>query len=111
VFSPYIKFGGFIIHRDGGSIGGDIITYFKDVQVIYDKAVLDPEASDINDESEWNIIKEREADRQKREFTGFGKDQVWRYLETEKKAPETYFSDTEARNAAAATAPAAAGQQ
>lgn len=91
-YAPYVRFGGFLIQRDGGNEGGDFVVYFKDVSIVYDKAQLETE-KDIDDESEWNIIKEREAERQRLEFTNFGKDQVWRYLETEKKAPETYFSD------------------
>jgi hypothetical protein len=98
-YAPYLRFGGFLIQRDGSSDGGDFVVYFKDVKVVYDKAQLETE-KDIDDESEWNIIKEREAERQRLEFTNFGKDQVWRYLEAEKKAPETYFTDL-SRNAAA----------
>jgi hypothetical protein len=97
-YAPYVRFGGFIVQRDGASEGGDFVVYFKDVSLVYDKAQLETENKDIDDESEWNIIKEREAERQKIEFTNFGKDQVWRYLEAEKKAPETYFSDL-SRNA------------
>ncbi|MDR0684241.1 MAG: flagellar filament outer layer protein FlaA [Spirochaetaceae bacterium] len=91
-YAPYVRFGGFLVQRDGGNEGGDFVVYFKDVSIVYDKAQLETE-KDIDDESEWNILKEREAERQRLEFTNFGKDQVWRYLETEKKAPETYFSD------------------
>jgi hypothetical protein len=98
-YAPYVRFGGFIVQRDGSTDGGDFVVYFKDVSLVYDKAQLETE-KDIDDESEWNIIKEREADRQRIEFTSFGKDQVLRYLETERKAPETYFSDTSRNNTA-----------
>jgi hypothetical protein len=91
-YAPYVRFGGFIVHRDGANEGGDFVLYFKDVSLVYDKAQLDTD-KDIDDESEWNIIREREAERQRIEFTNFGKDQVRRTLETEKKAQETYFSD------------------
>ncbi|MDR2842601.1 MAG: flagellar filament outer layer protein FlaA [Spirochaetaceae bacterium] len=90
-YAPYIRFAGFIIQRDGANDGGDFVTYFKDVEVIYDKAQLD-QARDIDDESEWKVIGEREADRQKREFKEFGKDQVFRFLEQQKMAPETEFN-------------------
>ncbi|MDR2795168.1 MAG: flagellar filament outer layer protein FlaA [Spirochaetaceae bacterium] len=103
-YAPYIRFGGFLIQRDGGTEGGDFVVYFKDVKVVYDKAQLETE-KDIDDESEWNIIKEREAERQKLEFTNFGKDQVWRYLEAEKKAPEAYFDDSIRNNTAAQQQP------
>jgi hypothetical protein len=102
-YAPYIRFGGFIVQRDGASEGGDFVVYFKDVSLVYDKAQLDTE-KDIDDESEWNIIREREAERQRIEFTNFGRDQVWRSLETEKKAPETYFSDLSRNNAEPAAA-------
>jgi hypothetical protein len=105
IYAPYVRFGGFLIQRDGGNEGGDFIVYIKDVSIVYDKAQIETE-KDIDDESEWNIIKEREAERQRLEFTNFGKDQVWRYLEAEKKAPETYFSDlTRNQNTAGAQQP------
>jgi hypothetical protein len=93
-FAPYIRFAGFVIQRDGANEGGDFITYFKDVQVIYDKAQLETE-KDIDDEDSWGIIGEREADRQKIEFKSFGKDQVFRYLEGQKMAPESNFTPRE----------------
>jgi hypothetical protein len=108
-YAPYLRFGGFLIQRDGGNEGGDFVVYFKDVNIVYDKAQLEGE-KDIDDESEWNIIKEREAERQRIEFTNFGQDQVWRYLEAEKKAPETYFSDL-SRNQNTNAAGAGAQQQ
>ncbi|GMO37367.1 MAG: flagellar filament outer layer protein FlaA [Termitinemataceae bacterium] len=89
--APYIRFAGFIIQRDGGHEGGDFVAYFRDVQVIYDKAQLETD-KDIDDESEWDIIKTREADRQKTEFEGFGKDQIYRFLEQQKMATETDFT-------------------
>jgi hypothetical protein len=96
-FAPYVRFGGFIIQRDGASEGGDFVTYFKDVKLVYDKAQLEGE-KDIDDESEWNIIKDREAERQRNEFTNFGKTQVWRFVEGEKKAPEAYFTNLSRTN-------------
>ncbi|GMO22902.1 MAG: flagellar filament outer layer protein FlaA [Termitinemataceae bacterium] len=90
-YAPYIRFAGFIIQRDGANEGGDFVTYFKDVQVIYDKAQLETE-KDIDDESQWGIIGEREADRQKTEFKSFGQEQVNRFLEGQKMAPETDFT-------------------
>jgi hypothetical protein len=99
-FSPFVRFGGFLIQRDGSNDGGDFVVYFKGVQLIYDKANLEPGSNDIDDESEWGVIREREAERQKLELTNFGKDQVWRYLETEKKDPDSSFSDWQNGNAA-----------
>jgi len=85
--TPFIKFGGFLIQRDAARQGGDFITYFKDVKVIFDKAVLDTER-DIDDESLWHIILDRETARKVWEMERFGQNQVLRYLEQQKQATE-----------------------
>ena len=90
--TPFIKFGGFLIQRDGARIGGDFVTYFKDVAVIYDKAVLDANR-DINDEAVWNIIQTREEARKVWEMERFGQNQVLRYLEQQRMATELPFGD------------------
>jgi hypothetical protein len=89
--TPFVKFGGFFIQRDAAHEGGDFIAYFKDVKIIYDRAVLD-ENRDIDDEGLWNIIKEREADKKAYEMTQFGEAQVLRYLDTQKQATESSFT-------------------
>jgi hypothetical protein len=91
--TPFIKFGGFLVQRDAAKEGGDFIGYFKDVKVIYDKAVLDTDR-DIEDESLWHIIQDRETARKIWEMQRFGQNQVLRYLEKEKQAPESAFSPT-----------------
>jgi hypothetical protein len=88
--SSYIKFAGFLIKRDAASIGGDFVTYFKDVEVIYDKAVQDPEGADIDDEATWRIRNDREADKAARDSRNFGIDQVLRYIERERQATEVW---------------------
>jgi len=88
--TPFVRFGGFIIHRDPAREGGDYIGYFKDVKVIYDKAVIDTER-DIEDEDLWNIIQDRETARKNAEMERFGQIQVLRYLEGQKKASEGEF--------------------
>ena len=88
--TPFIKFGGFLIQRDGTRQGGDFIAYFKDVRIIYDKAVLDTER-DIDDESLWQIILTRETARKVWEMERFGHNQVLRYLEAQKQASELHF--------------------
>ena len=90
--TPFIKFGGFLIQRDAARIGGDFVTYFKDVSIIYDLAVLTPER-DINDEATWNIIQTREEARKVWEMQRFGQNQVLRYLEQQRQATETPFND------------------
>ena len=95
--TPFIKFAGFEIKRDASRTGGDFVTYFKDVKVIYDKAVLDAER-DIEDESVWRIIQDRETARKVWEMERFGHLQVLRYLDTQKQATETSFTPTETNN-------------
>jgi len=88
--TPFIKFGGFLIQRDAAKQGGDFITYFKDVRIIYDKAILDTER-DIDDEALWEIILTRETARKVWEMERFGQNQVLRYLESQKQATELPF--------------------
>ncbi|MCL2066622.1 MAG: flagellar filament outer layer protein FlaA [Treponema sp.] len=85
--TPYVKFGGFLIQRDAAKVGGDFVTYFKDVKVIYDKAVLDTDR-DIDDESVWRIIFDRETSRKIWEMERFGQNQILRYLEAQKQSQE-----------------------
>ena len=85
--TPFIKFGGFLIQRDAARMGGDFIVYFKDVKVIYDKAVMD-ETRDIDDEALWHIIFDRETARKVWEMERFGQNQVLRYIEAQNQAQE-----------------------
>jgi len=94
--TPFVKFGGFLIQRDAANIGGDFVTYFKDVALIYDLAVLDNDR-DINDEAVWNIIQTREEARKSWEMERFGQNQVLRYLEQARQATETPFNDPSRR--------------
>jgi hypothetical protein len=94
--TPFVKFGGFLIQRDAAKTGGDFVTYFKDVRIIYDKAVLDTER-DIDDEALWNIILDRETARKTWEMERFGQTQVLRYLELQKQATEPPFNSPERR--------------
>ncbi|MDR3302669.1 MAG: flagellar filament outer layer protein FlaA [Spirochaetaceae bacterium] len=116
-YAPYIRFGGFVIQRDGANaqiVNGDLVAYFKEVRIIYDKAELDIENRDIDDEGTWDIISEREASRASTEAKGFGRDLVGRYLEKQKEAQETAFTDPlagegggQAQGGGGAAAPAA----
>jgi len=90
--TPFVKFGGFLLQRDAAFEGGDFIVYFKDVKIIYDKAVLDTER-DIDDEALWKIILDRETARKTWEMERFGQAQVLRYLELQKQATELPFGD------------------
>jgi hypothetical protein len=97
--TPFIKFAGFLVLRDAARDGGDFVTYFKDVALIYDLAALDTER-DINDEAIWSIIQVREEARKVWEMERFGQNQVLRYLEQSKQATELPFGhpDREEQN-------------
>ena len=90
---PFVKFSGFQITRDASNIGGDFIGYFKDVKIIYDKAVL-TSGRDIADEDLWGIVGKKEAARQAYEMEKFGNKQVDRYLERVKMATEDSFTSS-----------------
>ena len=90
---PFVKFMGFQVVRDAAQTGGDYIGYFKDVKIIYDKAVLTTER-DIADEDLWNIVGDREAAKQNYEMTRFGEKQVDRFLEYSKYAQENEFTSS-----------------
>ncbi|MDR2575733.1 MAG: flagellar filament outer layer protein FlaA [Treponema sp.] len=90
---PFIKFAGFEVKRDASQIGGDFITSFKDVKVIYDKAVLDTDR-DIDDEALWQIINARETARKLWQMERFGQMQLIRSLDFRKQATESTFTPT-----------------
>ena len=90
---PFIKFAGFQVTRDASHIGDDFIGYFKDVKIIFDKAVLTSDR-DIDDEDLWGIIKKKETDRQTAEMSRFGGKQVNRYYEQQKMASEDEFKSS-----------------
>ncbi len=84
---PFMKFLGFIVHRDGSNIGSDFVVYFKDIEVVYDKAVITVDR-DIDDETEWGILSDRESARRAAEIKRVGNMQVLRWLEKKKQSPE-----------------------
>ena len=91
---PFIKFAGFEVKRDAAQVGGDFVTYFKDVKVIYDKAVLDTDR-DIDDEALWQIINARETARKLWQMERFGQVQVIRFIDFQKQATESTFKPTQ----------------
>ena len=88
---PYVSFAGFAVTRDGSHNGGDFVGYFKDVKMIYDKAVLQT-VRDFADEDIWGIQTQRNMERKQIEVRRFGQVQVFRYLEKEKMATESGFT-------------------
>jgi hypothetical protein len=94
---PMVKFDSFIITRDAYSVGGDFVTYVKDVKLLYDRAVLDT-GTDIDDENVWGIVKSKEDARKVAESKRFGNQQVLRYLEKMKQETKTEFTSPAAGN-------------
>jgi hypothetical protein len=68
---PSMKFDTFTIYRNGSNIGGDFVTYFKDVVMVYDLAILETER-DINDEEVWGILKDRRDAKRAAEMRRLG---------------------------------------
>jgi hypothetical protein len=95
--TPFVKFAGFLIKRDGDKEGGDFVTYFRDVKIIYDKAILDTDR-DIDDEGLWHIIQDRETAKKKWEMSRFGEMQILRYLDQQKQATESSFTPSPKTN-------------
>lgn len=89
--SPFVKFAGVLISRDADMVGGDFVTYIKDVKILYDKAVLEP-VRDIDDEAIWGIVGQKEDDRKRLESLRFGSSQVLRYIEKLKQETKSEFT-------------------
>ncbi len=98
---PFVKFEGLLVTRDGSHAGGDFIGYFKQVDIIYDRAVAVTER-DILDEDLWGIITEQEDRRQALELSRFGTLQVTRFIEESNLAREEAFSSAVTGNEDAA---------
>jgi len=81
--TPFVKLGGFIIYRNGLQIGGNAVTYIKDVKITYDRALLGV-GRDIEDESVWGILEARQEARARAELQRLGNRQVLRFLERQK---------------------------
>jgi len=94
--TPFVKFGGFIITRDAADEGGDFVAYVKDVKILYDKATLINDGEDIDNESVWGIVGQKEAQRKLEESKRFGNQQVLRYMEREKQETSTEFASDNA---------------
>ena len=97
---PFSAFEGFLVTRDAAHDGGPFVGYFKDVKLIYDKAVLNT-VRDFADEDIWGIQTKLNNERMQREVSRFGQTQVLRFLEQEKMATEAGFTPSEGSAAAA----------
>ena len=96
---PYCSFAGFLVTRDAAHDGGTFVGYFKDVKLIYDKAVLNT-VRDFADENIWGIQTKMNNERMQLEMSRFGQTQVLRFLEQEKMATEAGFTPSEGSAAA-----------
>ena len=101
---PYQKFAGFLITRDAAHEGGDFVAYFKDVKIIYDRAVLDS-LRDFEHEDLWGIQTQRDNERKRIEVSRFGNTQVNRFMERERMATEAGYT------ADPGTGPGGAGEE
>jgi hypothetical protein len=90
---PYLKFIGFEVVRDPQKAGGDFISYFKDVKIIYDKAQSES-IRDILEEDQWGIVQAREEAKQKAQLSTFAEKQVLRFAAQELKAAEQDFTSS-----------------
>jgi len=103
---PNETFAGFLVTRDASHDGGDFVAYFKDVKIIFDKAVLNT-VRDFADEDLWGIQTKKENESKQLEVSRFGGVQVLRFLEKEKMAADKGFTPS-AGSADAAKADSAA---
>ena len=87
--TPFVKFGGFRVDRDADRVGGDFVTYFKDVKLIYDRAMIDVDR-DITDEEIWGIINHRETAKKVFEMERFGHNQILRYMDYQRQARQPF---------------------
>lgn len=90
---PHAKLSGIYITRDAAHDGGDFVAYFKQIDVIYDKAVAQTER-DIADEDLWGIVTAKERIRQTNEMRRFGSQQVNRFIEKSNLAKDEDFTST-----------------
>lgn len=81
--TPLYKIAGLVFYKDAAQVGGDFITYVKDITLTYDKAFLNLQ-TDIDDESLWGILGDREEARRNAEYERLGNKQVLRYIEKQK---------------------------
>ncbi len=93
---PMMKLVGFRVYRDGSNVGGDFITYIRDVSLVYDEARLQLQEAIPHDDL-WGILDQREDERRRAELRRLGNQQVLRFIEQQLQATEN-LRDTEAEN-------------
>lgn len=86
--TPFMKLEGFRVYRQGDQLGGDFITYIKDVKITYDEAILERENVPIDHEDAWRILEDKTKNAKDRELRGVGHAQILRFLEKKKMHKE-----------------------
>jgi len=84
---PMMKLVGFRVYRDGSTVGGDFITYIRDVTLVYDEARLQLQEAIPHDDL-WGILDQREDERRRAELRRLGNQQVLRFIEQQLQATE-----------------------
>jgi hypothetical protein len=84
---PMMKLVGFRVYRDGSNVGGDFITYIRDVSLVYDEARLQLQEAIPHDDL-WGILDQREDERRRAELRRIGNEQVLRFIEQQLQATE-----------------------
>lgn len=98
---PVVRLIGFKFYRNGGSVGGDFITYISDITVTFDKAMDDTAPVDIDDEAVWGILTAREQTRFRLEMERFGERQLLEFNKRklqDETTPNTYPADGQIQN-------------
>lgn len=99
--TPSVRLEGIVFYRDAMHDGGDFVSYIRDINIVYDKAILD-DVIDIDDEDVWGIIEERENARRDVEYARLGEEQVLRWNEQQRMHADEAAADGAAGQAAAA---------
>lgn len=81
-YEPYIKFHAFRIYRPGEFLGGDFVTYIRDVQVVYDEAVVNRDNEPISHEQVWGILQKKSMEIKEREVRKLGFKQILKFIES-----------------------------
>lgn len=59
---PFVKFDSLVIYKPTTDDGGNFVTYFKDVKINFERAVLEEEEY-IDHEDVWNILSDEQMER------------------------------------------------
>jgi len=84
---PFVRFAGFLIHRQANHRGGDFIAYFQDVRIIHDLAIDDTITPDIDHEGTWHIIETQDTNRRVLDMQNLGVLEFQRAMELDRQAP------------------------